>query len=189
MNRLMIAAQTIKETVSALDAAEAMGLEIRHGRCRCPFHGGHDFNCALYKGNRGYFCHVCKRGGDSISFAQEYYGTSFKDTVAWFNDTFHLGMDIESPMEPDALEAAKEQQRRLRAKREITAWADRMRYGRMLTCADCVKSVEGCMERHAPKGPEDGFDGLFRKAADALPEMKEMLAEYEMGCVKNAGEK
>ena len=47
MNRLTIAAQTIKDSVSALEAGEAMGLEVRHGRCQCPLHGGQDFNCVL----------------------------------------------------------------------------------------------------------------------------------------------
>lgn len=185
MNQLVIAAQTIKESISALDVAEAIGLEIRHGRCRCPFHNGHDFNCALYKGNRGWFCHVCKLGGDSISFAQQYYGMSFKDTVAWFNDTFHLGMNIESPMEPEAFETAKKRQRTLKAKREAAAFTDRMRYRRMLTCADCLKAMEECIERNAPKGPEDEFGPLFRKTADAIPEVREMLADYEIGSMRD----
>ena len=95
MNKLTLAAQTIKDSVSALDTGQAMGLEIRRGRCKCPFHNGKDFNCVLYRGNRGWFCHVCKAGGDVISFAQQYYSMSFKDSIAWFNDTFHLGLDLE----------------------------------------------------------------------------------------------
>ena len=68
-NKLTIAAQTIKDRISALEVGNAIGLEIKHGRCQCPFHGGKDFNCVLYKGNRGWYCHVCKSGGDVLSFA------------------------------------------------------------------------------------------------------------------------
>ena len=44
------------------------------------------------------FTVFCKSGGDVIQLAQQYYKYSFKDCIAWFNDTFHLGLDIDSPL-------------------------------------------------------------------------------------------
>ena len=169
MNRLTIAAQQIKDTVSALDAGQAMGLEIRRGRCRCPFHGGQDFNCVLYKGDRGFFCHVCHRGGDVISFAQEYYHMSFRDSVAWFNATFHLGMDIDSPMSAEASEQAENARKMREEERQFREWKERMQFDLALTADKIVEMLEDQRDRNVPQTPDEEWNPRFCEAIRLLP--------------------
>jgi len=47
LSRLTIAAQTIKDTISARNLGQAICIPLRNGRCQCPFHGGKDYNCVL----------------------------------------------------------------------------------------------------------------------------------------------
>lgn len=180
MNQLTIAAQRIKDTISAEDVGAALGLEIRHGRCRCPLHGGGDFNCVLYKGNRGFYCHVCKRGGDVIQFVREYHDMSFKDAVAWFNDTFGLGMDVDSPMDPKRLEEAKEAQRKRVEKSRLMELRKDARTNRENTAMGMLVRLEDMMERHAPRTPEDGFSQKFRAASGMIPTVKGMIEEIKI---------
>ena len=90
-------ADIIRESVSAIDTAEALGLEPdRQGRCACPFHNGHDRNLRLYPGNRGFYCFVCHEWGDSIKLARKLLPDfSFNETVQWFNTRFGLGLPID----------------------------------------------------------------------------------------------
>lgn len=183
MNRLTIAAQTIKDSVSAVDVGNAIGLEIRHGRCQCPFHGGKDFNCVLYKGNRGWYCHVCKRGGDVLSFAQQYYKLSFKDCIAWYNSTFHLGLELSGEIDPQKQrEAEKAIQRRKKA-RELREFREKMQFGLMLWSERLVDRLEEARDRHRPRTYGE-WDTEFYMAVGTLPEARAFEEECAMDCVK-----
>ena len=183
MNKLTMAAQTIKDSVSALDVGHALGLEIRHGRCQCPIHGGTDFNCVLYKGNRGYYCHVCKSGGDIISFVQQYYKMQFPDSIRWFNDTFHLGMDIDSPMSPEAVKQAEFARRKRVCEREFAEWKDRMQFDLALTAEDIVRRLEELRDAHRPR-TYGSWDPEFVRAVGLLPEARRFAEDCMMNCVK-----
>lgn len=183
MNKLTLAAQTIKDSVSALDAGHALGLEIRHGRCQCPIHGGTDFNCVLYKGNRGYYCHVCKSGGDVISFVQQYYRMQFPDSIRWFNDTFHLGMDIDSPMSPEAVKQAEFAQRKRVREREFREWKERMQFDLALTAEDIVRRLDELRDAHRPK-TYGAWDPEFVRAVGLLPEARRFAEDCMMNCMK-----
>lgn len=86
--------ETIRNSVSAIDVARALGIEVdRHNRCRCPFHHGQDNNMKLYEGNRGYYCFVCHKGGDCISLVTGVVPeSSYVDAMWWVNDRFNLGL-------------------------------------------------------------------------------------------------
>ena len=175
-DELTFAAQRIRDNISARDVGRIMGLEIRRGRCKCPLHGGQDYNCVLYSGNRGFYCHVCKQGGDVIKFVREYYEMGFKESIAWFNDTFHMGMDIDSPMDPEARKAAQEAQQKRRVKAWAECWLDRMRYERYLTSGDMLMYLEAEVRKLAPDG--------FENAANVIPMIRGMSDEYAMECVR-----
>ena len=187
MNQLTIAAQTIKDTVSAQDVGKALGLEIRHGRCKCPIHGGTDYNCVLYPGNRGFYCHVCKTGGDCIRFAQLYHDSSFKDTVAWFNDTFHLGMNIESPMSPEALETAKKAQREREARLAAEKWIEDARFNMALKTFEVVRILEIQRDDNIPKTLDEPWTAPFCQAVESLPVAEQIAQDAWFDCVKKAG--
>lgn len=90
-------ADIIRESVSAIDVADALSLEHDHqGRCRCPFHNGHDRNMKLYPGSRGFYCFVCHEYGDCIKLARKLLPDfTFGETVQWFNTRFGLGLPID----------------------------------------------------------------------------------------------
>lgn len=86
----------IKDSVSAIDAAEAMGIRMDyHHRTPCPFHGGQHNNLKLYDGDRGYYCFVCHAYGNVIDLVEKVQDCKFMDAVRWLNETFRLGLDVE----------------------------------------------------------------------------------------------
>ena len=184
MNNLTIAVQTIKDSVSALDVGEALGLEIRRGRCKCPIHGGNDFNCVLYKGDRGYYCHVCKSGGDVLKFAQQYYGSSFKDTVSWFNDTFHLGLNINSPLSEEAVKRAEIAQRKRKEEREYREWLHRTQFDLFLVADKIVSLLEEQRDRYVPKTPDETWHPLFCQAIELLPAARQFAQDCYFDCIE-----
>ena len=182
---MSLAAARIKETISALDVGNAMGLEIRHGRCRCPIHGGHDFNCRLYPGDKGYYCHVCKAGGDVISFAQRYYETSFPDTVRWFNSTFWLGMDLESSVSPEAAKRAENERKRRQEEREFREWKERMRFDLALRADEILERLEEQRDRNCPKTPDEEWSREFCEAIRLIPAARRFAQECLYGSYTN----
>ena len=183
MSKLTIAAQTIKDTVSAMDVGNAIGLEIRHGRCQCPFHGGKDFNCVLYGGRRGWYCHVCKQGGDVLSFAQQYYNMSFKDCVAWFCTTFRLPLDIDGDIDPQKQREAEIALQRRKRARELQEWKDRMMFGLSLFADRITERLEKERDIHRPR-TYGAWDEEFCMAVRTLPEARAFTDECETDCMK-----
>jgi DNA primase len=188
MNKLTIAAQTIKDTISAQEVGQAIGLEIRHGRCQCPFHGGKDFNCVLYKGNRGWYCHVCKSGGDVISFTQQYYKMSFKECITWFSDTLRMGLDIEGKIDPLKQEQAKKALQMRKNAIELQQWKDRMTFDLSLTAQDIVKKLEDVRDQKRPHRFGEEWDANFCAAVVTLPDAREFAEECVMNSMKEVHE-
>ena len=183
VTNLTLAAQTIKDSVSALDVGHAIGLEIRRGRCKCPIHNGGDFNCVLYQGNRGFYCHTCKAGGDVLSLVRQYYHMSFPDSVRWFNATFNLGMDIDSPMSKEAVKQAENAQRKRACEREFAAWKERMRFDLALTADDIVRRLENIRDEKRPRTYGE-WDEDFCRAVELLPEARRFADDCMMNCME-----
>lgn len=188
MNNLTLAVQTIKDTISAQDVGSMIGLEIRHGRCQCPLHGGKDFNCVLYKGNRGFYCHVCKQGGDVIKFVQEYYSMTFKDSVVWFNDTFHMGLELNGSISPQKRKQAEIALKMRKNAIELQAWADRVQFDLALDAEDYVRMLEDQRDRHRPQRYGDEWDDIFCNAVLMLPEARQFAEDCMMDCMKEKTE-
>ena len=185
MNQLTLAAQMIKEIISAQDVGRALGLEIRHGRCQCPIHGGQNYNCVLYPGNRGFYCHTCKAGGDCISLVQHYYDTSFKNAVIWLNEAFHLNLNIDSPLPPDALEAAKKRQREHEAREAFRKWQEDIKFNNALAAYELVRRLEIQRDENTPKTPDESWTPPFCQAVELLPVAKQMAEDAWYDCIKS----
>lgn len=185
MTNLEIAAQTIKDNVSALDVGQVLGLNIdRHGRCSCPFHCGKDRNLKLFLGNRGYSCFVCHAGGDVISFVQRYYSMSFKDTIAWFNDTFHLGISIGGTVEQAKQREAEKALLRRKNAIAFQEWKERMAFDQALTADEIVRKLETIRDANAPKNPYEPWNVEFRIAVGLLPEARRFVDDCMMYSIK-----
>ena len=186
MNKLTIAAQTIKDRVSALDVGNALGLNVdKHGRCSCPFHNGKDRNMKLFPGNRGYSCFVCHASGDVIRFVQEYNGCTFKEAVNWLNNAFNLGMDISSPMSPDERKRAKFAQWHRKNEQEFRAWKDRFGFDMALLADDIVRILENIRDEKRPRTYGE-WDPDFCTAVEMLPEARQFAEDCMMECMKEA---
>lgn len=188
MNSYTIATEKIKASISAQDVGEAIGLEIRRGRCKCPIHRGDDFNCVLYKGDRGYYCHVCKSGGDVIKFAQEYYKTPFKETISWFNDTFRLGLDLESRMTQDERRRAENALQMRKNAIAFKQWKERMRFDLALTADQIVEKLEEQRDLFTPKTPDEKWDPRFAEAVRLLPYARRFAEDCMAECIKEKEE-
>ena len=186
-NDLSIAAQTVRDRVSAVDVANAMGWEIRRGRCRCPIHGGQDFNCRLYPGDRGYVCWVCKSGGDVIKLVRDSQGIGFKEALTWFNDTFGLGMDIDSPMDPDTLRKAQKAQEERRKERELRIKCDRLAFGTFLAADKVLCDLEEMRDDTMPQDADGAWDERFCFAVKMIPVAKRLVDDCMMYCTKKEG--
>jgi len=184
MNNYALAAQKIKDSVSARDVGEMLGLEIRRGRCQCPIHGGGDFNCVLYSGNRGYFCHVCKSGGDVIRLVQEYQKCSFKDAVAWLNDTFHLGIDLDRRMDTKEARRAEIDLQRRKEARELEEWKSRMRFNLYLVADELLELLEDQRDRNVPKTPDEKWNPQFCEAIRLIPAARRFVERCHADCEK-----
>lgn len=184
MYNIALAVEKIKASVSAQDVGEMLGLEIRHGRCRCPIHGGNDFNCVLYKGDRGYYCHVCKSGGDVIKFVQEYHKTSFKDTVAWINEAFNLGLDLERKIDQAEAKRAENAIRMRKNAIELAAWKDRMRFDLFLLADKLLEMLEEQRDLNVPKTPDEPWNQKFCEAIRMIPAARRFAESCLMDCIR-----
>lgn len=183
MSNLGLAAEKVKESVSALDVGNAIGLEIRRGRCKCPIHSGGDFNCVLYKGNRGYYCHVCKSGGDVISFVRQYYSIGFKEALEWFDGTFHLGLDMDGQIDAEKQRQAEMTLQRRKRARELAEWKKRMQFGLALTAMDLVRRCEEVRDEKRPRTYGE-WDPGFCEAVVTLPDARQFADDMMMECME-----
>jgi hypothetical protein len=58
---------------------------------RCPFHGGGSErtpSLQIYPGDRGWFCHSCRTGGDAVTFVVELKGTSRVSALRFLEELF-----------------------------------------------------------------------------------------------------
>lgn len=189
MIKYNIAAELIKQNVSAIDVANALGWEVRHGRCKCPIHGGTDFNCRLYPGNRGYMCWVCKSAGDVISLVRNYYhDMSYKQCLLWFRDTFNLPLDIEGKIDPQKQKAAEKALQMRKRTIEFQRWKERMQFDMALTADEIVRKLEEQRDRNVPATVGEAWNDLFCEAVELLPEARRFADDCMMNCMKERKE-
>ena len=176
-----IYADTVKENVSALDVGRALGLEIRRNRCKCPIHGGHDYNCVLYPGNRGFACHVCKTGGDVIQLVRKTIpGMTFPDALRWFNTMFNLGMNIDSCETEERLKTAKNALKRKREKLQFAERLDRLNYEMYLAVMQAALRLEQQRDENRPRRYTEEWSKSFCEAVELIPEVKEYINYFAM---------
>lgn len=118
------AAETLKDTVSAQEAARIWGYNPgRDGTIVCPFHGDRDASLHLWPGRRGWCCFGCHAGGSVIDLVMRLEGVGFAEAVRILDDLAGTGL-----LERVSLGSSRRAVRVARldqVKREIiAAWAD-----------------------------------------------------------------
>ena len=184
MNNLSLAVDVIKNSVSAIDVAQAIGLNVdMHGRCSCPFHNGKDRNMKLFDGNRGYSCFVCHASGDVISFVRQYYSIGFKDALVWLDGTFRLGLDLDGQIDADKQRQAEMALQRRKRARELAEWKKRMQFGLALTAMDLVRRCEEVRDEKRPRTYGE-WDPGFCEAVVTLPDARQFADDMMMECME-----
>lgn len=181
-----LAVDTIKNSVSALDVANTLGLNVdTHGRCSCPFHAGKDRNLKLFPGNRGYSCFVCHESGDVIRFIRQYYcDMSFKDAISWFNSTFNLGLDIGKKIDPAEQKRAENALKMRKEAHELSEWKQQMQFKLFLLADQILEILEKQRDEFAPRTPDENWNQLFCNAIRTIPAAKMFAENCMMKCIK-----
>lgn len=107
------AGKAVKGLVTMEQVARFYGLEVRHGFCRCPFHGETAGSLRIYPGFKGWHCFGCGRGGSVIDFVMQYEECDFRTAVWAMDQAFNLGlMDAPDVTHTEYRKRREEQKRR-----------------------------------------------------------------------------
>lgn len=177
---MMDTAAAIKDAVTCRQFADHVGLKVnRAGFAVCPFHGDKDASLKIYKGDRGWCCFGCHRGGDVINLASLYYGLGFKETLQRLNDDFGLGIIQDSQetglngvlraVEVSRRKTARQKEERLRRALECEFWAA---FDKWLSADRRVLDSE--------QSARDGFTEEFCAALKDREQCRERLINVEM---------
>lgn len=170
----------IVKSVSAVEAGRVLGLEINHSsRCKCPFHGGKDYNMKLYNGDRGYYCFVCHERGDVIGLVQHVLGIPFQDAVKWLSDEFHLGVDMDKSADKKTLQRAKKLAKQRRELERQVQQTERNIFDTYLDACENMNRIERIIDELAPNREDEEWNETFCTALKLKAEATEQLKEAE----------
>ena len=80
--------ETVKQSVTARQAAKAYGLEVDvHGMALCPFHDDHHPSLKL---DQRFYCFGCGASGDVIDFTAKLFGISPREAVQKLAEDFGI---------------------------------------------------------------------------------------------------
>ena len=80
--------ETVKQSVTARQAAKAYGLEVDvHGMALCPFHDDHHPSLKL---DQRFYCFGCGASGDVIDFTARLFGISLKAAAQKLAEDFGI---------------------------------------------------------------------------------------------------
>lgn len=178
MRNYGVFSDTIRDRVSARDAAIALGIRVnRSGRCQCPIHHGQDYNMMLYQDNRGWYCHRCKNGGDVIRLVERVNQCSFPEAVEWLNSTFTLGLPLGRDESPEELIDAEIARKQRQIERELKQAIRDELFETYLNAGDVVMRLERDKEDYRPRTAYEEWKPEFVTALRLLTEAKELAVE------------
>lgn len=178
MKNLCNVTDLIRNRVSAFEAGKALGLNPdRYGRCACPVHHGTDRNCKLWKDDNGFFCWVCKTGGDVIRLVERCNQCSFPEAVEWLNSTFALGLPLDRKESQEERRDAEIARKQRQIERELKQAIRDELFETYLNAGDVVMRLERDKEDYRPRTAFDEWDERFVTALRLLTEAKELAVE------------
>lgn len=106
--------EKIKARVKLSDLFDVLGVRVKGRHASCPLHEDRTPSLS-FKDNEGlWYCFVCGVGGDVVNLVMESQGLSFKESLAWLNDKFSLGLTSKKPKRNFYLESLNENYQALR---------------------------------------------------------------------------
>lgn len=99
-----------KEMLDMEEVARRYGVEVnRAHKALCPFHAEKTPSLS-FKGQH-FTCFGCGMSGSVIDFVMQLFHLSAIDAVRQLNDDFHLGLDLDKPVDRKQVEQAKRDSR------------------------------------------------------------------------------
>ena len=150
--------ETVKQSVTARQAAKAYGLEVDvHGMALCPFHDDHHPSLKL---DQRFYCFGCGASGDVIDFTAKLFGISPREAVQKLAEDF--GINSRPPTQSDIHTLHAEPPR------------DRER---LCICVlrEYLRHLRIWQLRYRPEKPGDPIHLRFAEAMKALPTVNHLL--------------
>lgn len=147
----------IIDNVPMRSVAEYYGFELsRGGRIKCPFHDDRNPSMKIYEGNRGYYCFVCKRGGNVINFVSELFNIEKRDAMLKINEDFHLGIVCEKPTKEVKMNAYRQKLKAVSELEQLDAYRAEYR-------AKCAEYRQiGEISKPTPNTPYEDLTAYFK---------------------------
>lgn len=165
-------AAAIKERVSIKEVLSAYGYEInRAGYISCPFHSEKTASCKVYENKL--HCFGCGADEDIFSFVQKIFNIDFKQAMLRINEDFHLGLELDGKITPEARKEARE---RLRQKRE----AQKKKQQKDKAYMEKSIKFRSCLYALNELKPPTEFDFLHPDFVYALSNVERL--RYELDC-------
>lgn len=174
-------ADEIKRRVTARELFQFYGFEInRGGFCKSPFSSNDKTpSLKVYDGGRGWHDFSSGNGGSVIDFVMQYFGLSFKDSLAKINEDFSLGLPIGEKLDRRKhLEMNRQAFMRKRAVDAERAEQERI-YNAYWTAFDEWKRLDENKRKYAPETPVEPLHPLFVEALKNISG-----AEYRLECAE-----
>lgn len=159
---MMTVFETVKQSVSAREAAEHYGVEVkRNGMACCPFHD--DKNPSL-KLDQRFHCFGCGADGDAIDFTARLYNLSLKEAAEKLAQDFSLIYDSQASPKKNYVRQKSEAQKFKEA---------HQRCFRVL--ADYAHFLREWGRDYAPLSPEEEPHPLFVEAVQKKAYVEHLL--------------
>ena len=111
-------------------------------------------------------------------------GAAFKDVLVWFNDTFGLGLDLESTITPEQRREAEKAQRMRKEAMEFSEWKERTKFNLALAADMIAERLEECRDMHAPKTKDERWDDAFCTAVRLVPAARRFAEKCMAECIE-----
>lgn len=109
---------------------------------------------------------------------------SFRDAVYWFDSTFHLGLELEKPIDQEEQRRAEIALQRRKRAREFLKWKQDMRFELNLTAGQILMRLEQIRDEHMPTKPDEPWSREFCEAVRLIPEARRFAEECNMNCTE-----
>lgn len=142
----------------------------KNRRIPCPFHNGHDYNCAIYTDTL--HCYVCNESFDVFDLVMRLFGLSFPDAMVKLNADFGLGLPIgRKPTDAERTVLETRYNERMAERERERAEKEKSDREWLQLVTDIV-NAERAVRDYAPKCPDEQPDPRWVEAVSALNELK-----------------
>lgn len=160
--------QAVKENVTARQAAEQYGFEVKHGGMMCcPFHD--DKNPSM-KVDKRFHCFGCGEDGDAIDFVGKLFSLKPKEAAEKLANDFGIAYDGQERYKPAKTSIIK------RIKRE-------QEKNTVRRCGDVLSDYFSLLRQwrtdYAPKSPDDRLDPRFAESLEYMGYIDALCEEFD----------